>query len=234
MSRALIHPTRRHPLTGAQLHAVGVLPNGKVIWPILGGDDTVPPIEAPEGVTAEEWDALGDPGKKAIVREREARQEAERKLAAAHARPTPPPGKPAVTTAPPAGDAPDVAKLVQEAVAAAIKPFTEANEARTAAEAQDAIKDKVRTAATGFHDADDAVAGIDLTKVVTDGAVDPTKLAAELEALGARKPHLVKDGRRFAPAGAGGGPGSGAKTTEDKTKESLARMAEATGLKLGS
>lgn len=71
MSKLLtLHPSKRHPLTGRRLEAVGVLPNGKVIWPVLGSDDTVPPAEPPEGVTADEWEALGDPGKKAIIRER--------------------------------------------------------------------------------------------------------------------------------------------------------------------
>ena len=85
-----VHPTKRHPLTGALLRAVGVMPDGKVVWPILGGDDTTPPIERPEGVTEEEWEALGDPGKKAIAREREARVQAERERDAARARPAPP------------------------------------------------------------------------------------------------------------------------------------------------
>ena len=42
-----LHPTNRHPLTGAPLRAVWVRPDGRPVWPILGGDDTVPPADAP-------------------------------------------------------------------------------------------------------------------------------------------------------------------------------------------
>lgn len=38
-----VHPTRRHPLTGEPLQALGHRKDGRTIWPILGGDDTVPP-----------------------------------------------------------------------------------------------------------------------------------------------------------------------------------------------
>ena len=54
MSQALLHPTRRypaqHPLAGLALRAVGVLPSGRVVWPIMGG--------SPDG----EGDAGGDTG----------------------------------------------------------------------------------------------------------------------------------------------------------------------------
>lgn len=42
-----IHPTLKHPLTGKPLVAVGCRPNGRPIWPIMGGDDTVPPVVTP-------------------------------------------------------------------------------------------------------------------------------------------------------------------------------------------
>lgn len=42
-----VHPSRRHPLTGEPIQAVWVRPDGRVMWPMLGGDDTVEP--APEG-----------------------------------------------------------------------------------------------------------------------------------------------------------------------------------------
>lgn len=35
-----VHPTLVHPRTGDPLRAVGVLPNGRVVWPIMGGDGT--------------------------------------------------------------------------------------------------------------------------------------------------------------------------------------------------
>lgn len=238
MSRTIIHPTRRHPLTGLALRAIGVLPNGKVVWPIMGGDDTIPPAATPpEGVTEEEWAALGDPGKRALTREREARHEAERKAAAAHARPTPPkstpPAAPAATAT--STDAqPDIAKLIQDGIAAAIKPFQEAETARTSAASQASLHEAIRKAATSFHDPDDAVAHIDTAAVTVDGAVDETKLTAALAALGEKRPHLVRDPRRFAPAGAGAQRGGGGQSVEDRTKESLARMTNATGIKFGA
>jgi hypothetical protein len=45
-----VHPTLRHPRTGRPLPAVGVLPSGKVLWPILGAEDppkTDPPKADP-------------------------------------------------------------------------------------------------------------------------------------------------------------------------------------------
>lgn len=34
------HPSLLHPLTGLPLRAAGVLPSGRVVWPIMGGDGT--------------------------------------------------------------------------------------------------------------------------------------------------------------------------------------------------
>jgi hypothetical protein len=221
-----------HPLTGLPLSPLGVLPNGRVVWPILGGDDSVPPAtEPPEGVSKEEWDALGDPGKRALIRERTARQEAERKVAAAHARPTPPPGtKPALTTP----EQPDLAKMIADAVAAATKPLIEAEERRTQQEQGAVVEKVIRDAATGFHDPSDAVANIDRTKILVDGVVDTDKLAAELATLGTSKPHLIRDPRRFAPAGAGGQQGDPAKTADAKAAEIGQQMSTALGFKVGA
>jgi hypothetical protein len=244
MKTPILHPTKRHPLTGKPLEAVGVLPSGRIVWPILGGDDTVPPVERPEDITEDVWDALGDPGKAALVREREARQEAERQLAAARApKPTPPKNPPAPTppapkATPPAtpdpGDQPDIAAIVQQAVTEAIKPFQEAEERRTAQEAAREIVGAVTTAAKDkFHDPSDAVANIDLTKVVNDqGIADADKIKAELDAVLQRKPHLAK-GPRIAPPGIGGGAPAVA-TDAEKVKAILADMQRATGLRIPS
>lgn len=35
-----VHPSRLHPLTGLPLRAVGHRRDGRIIWPIMGGDDT--------------------------------------------------------------------------------------------------------------------------------------------------------------------------------------------------
>lgn len=209
LGQPLVHPSKRHPLTGRLLEAVGVLPNGKVIWPILGGDDTVTPVERPEDVSEEEWEALGDPGKKAIVRERARAERAERDLAAARARPAAPakaPQKPADPAKPSAGDTTDVAAIVQQAVAAAIKPFQEREEQRDAESAADKVRTSVLDAAKAkLHDATDALQ-IDLTTVLDDnGNADPAKVTAALDELLKTKPHLAKSDTRFAPPGIGGG-----------------------------
>lgn len=36
-----------HPLTGKPIEPIWTAPNGRVFWPILGGDDTVPPAQPP-------------------------------------------------------------------------------------------------------------------------------------------------------------------------------------------
>jgi hypothetical protein len=243
MKTPILHPTRRHPLTGKPLEAVGVLPSGRIVWPILGGDDTVPPVERPEDIAEDVWDALGDPGKAALVREREARQEAERALAAARApKPTPPKSGPFTPPAPKAtppatsgpGDQPDIAAIVQQAVTEAIKPFQEAEERRTAQEAAREIVNAVTQAAKDqFHDPSDAVANIDLTKIVNEqGQADADKIKAELDAVLQRKPHLAK-GPRYAPPGIGGGAPAAA-TDAEKVKAVLADMQRATGLRIPS
>lgn len=52
------HPTLLHPRTGAPLRAVGVLPSGRIVWPIMGGDGS----EADANDTA---DKTGDSGEDA-------------------------------------------------------------------------------------------------------------------------------------------------------------------------
>lgn len=260
----LIHPTRRHPLTGLPLQAVGVLPNGRVIWPILGGDDTIPPAgqqpppaatgqqaapERPDGVTEEEWNALGDPGRAALSREREARQAAERALAASRARPTPPkpatqqqPQQPAQQQ-PPAAQPPasqggqevDVAKIVQQAVDAAVKPFREAEQRRDVETAAERVRDAVLAAAKPLlHDETDALTNVDLAGVVNDqGQADPTKVQAALDDLVKRKPHLAKTTQRVAPPGIGGGAPA-AIPDADRVKAVLTDMQRATGVRIPS
>jgi hypothetical protein len=236
----ILHPTMRHPLTGRPLEAVGVLPSGRIVWPIMGSGPENDPPERPEGVSEEEWEALGDPGKAAIVREREARQEAERKLAAAQARPTPPKNPPAPPAppapAPKADDQPDIAGIVQQAVnqavTAAIKPFQEREEQRAVEEAAGKVRTAVLDAAKPLlQDETDAIAHIDLTKVVDDqGQADAAKIKAELDELLKKKPHLAK-GPRIAPLGIGGGAPP-AVTDAEKVKAVLADMQRATGVRI--
>jgi len=186
--------------------------------PVVAPTPSTPP---PEGVSQEEWTALGDPGKNALIRERAARTQAEQALAAARTAtatapastvPTAPP-KHAGTPAP--GDAADIATMIQQAVTAAIAPIQQTFADRDTQQAVERIQEAVTTAAADrFHDPSDALSGVDLS-TLTDGSgrADPMKVSTALDDLLARKPHLGKavDTRRHAtPAnlvGAGGGNG---------------------------
>lgn len=83
--------TKYHPLTGAPLRPIWVRPDGRVMWPIMGGDDTVPPADPPADPPPSDpppadppQDPPADPakgGKDAILanlaKERDKRQELE-------------------------------------------------------------------------------------------------------------------------------------------------------------
>lgn len=195
--------------------------------------------ERPEGVSEEEWNALSDPGRAALTREREARQAAERALAAARARPTPPKPKQEPPVDPPTPtpkkdeQQPDLAALIQQAVDAAVKPFVEREQQRDAQEAAEQIQAAVVAAAKDrLHDATDALTGIDLTAVVDEhGKADPEKIKAQLDALITRKPHLAKSTERVAPPGIGGG-GPANTTDAERVKSVLAEMQRATGVRI--
>lgn len=221
-----------------------------------------PPAAAPErpdGVSEQEWEALGDPGRNALVRERERAQAAERALAASRARPAPPKGaqpgadhQPATEQQQPAqqqtsapgqveqlatGGQPDIAAIVQQAVAAAVKPFQERDEQREAERAAQTIQSAVMDAAKDrFHDATDALASIDLTQVTDgNGGVDQNKVGIALEDLLKRKPHLGKvvDDRRYAQAGAGAAPAGSSRPLDDRVQAMLTEMQTAAGIKAG-
>lgn len=218
------------------------------------------PPERPEGVSEAEWAALGDPGRVAITRERDARQAAERALAAARARPAPPgpaggqgagdqgqqnagqgAGQGGQGGQQNAGQGAgkdnqvDVGAIVKQAVEAALQPFQQREEQRDADAAVQRIQTSVLDAAKDtFLDPTDALTGIDLTQV-TDGTgnVDPAKVDTQLKDLLIRKPHLAKspDGRRYATTGSGAGAGGAGPNLESKVQETLSRMQTAAGLK---
>lgn len=198
-----------------------------------------PPAERPEGVTEEEWTALGDPGRAALVRERTARTNAERALVAARApKPAPPKGNeppadpPKGTEQPKTGEQIDIAAIVKQAVDAAIKPFAERETARAVDEAAGRVRDAVLDAAKAkLHDPTDAVANIDLTTVITEqGVVDPAKVAKALDDLLVLKPHLAKSTVLVAPPGIGGGAPANA-TEGEKVAAALARMQKSVNLR---
>ena len=204
---------------------------------VMEADGGETPPERPDGIEATEWDALGDPGKQALVRERQRATDAERKLAAALApKPKPPTPAPA-PKAPelkPDGEQPDMAALIQAAVEAAVAPLRQAQEQQAIDAQARAVIDAVKAAAADrLHDASDATSLLDLTALVgADGAPDTAKIAAAINDLVAAKPHLARPqpyGRQGNPAlyGAPAGP-----SAEDKVKASLARMQAASGIKL--
>lgn len=241
MSRTLPLLGKLHPLTGQPIRAIGFRPNGEPLWPILGGDPSNDPPERPEDVPEEEWDALGDPGKQALVRvrqERDAARTAEadlkRQLAAARAKPAPPKSDDKHKADQQGGEI-DIAAIVQQAVEAAVKPFTEREEQREAEEAAGKVQEAVLSAAeTILHDKTDALTGIDLVAVVDDqGHADPAKIKSALDDLVKRKPHLAKSTTRLAPPGIGGGAPAGA-TDAEKVKAVLADMQKATGVRVAT
>lgn len=245
MSRPLPLLGKTHPLTGEPIQALGFRADGRAIWPMMGGDPSNDPPERPEDVPEDTWNALGDPGKSAIVRERAARVQAERERDdavrqrnAAQARPTPPPSTPpkntpAPSATPPAGgEQPDIASIVQQAVAAAIQPFQERETQRDAEQAANKVRDAVLDAAKAvLHDPTDALANVELASVVDDqGRADSAKVAKALEQVVAAKPHLAKSTQRQAPFGMGGGTPPATPDAE-KVKSILGDMQRATGVR---
>lgn len=193
-------------------------------------------VERPDGISDEEWTALGDPGKRALVREREARTKAEADLAAASAKPTPKPAPPKSTDPPKSEDRngtdPDIAAIVQQAVEAAIKPFQEREEQRETEAAAQRVADALTGAAQGrLHDPSDALANIDLTTLTDgNGAPDAVKISTALDELVERKPHLAA--RRFPGQDAFmGGSGGTNLSMDDKVKATLAKMQQSSGVK---
>lgn len=217
-------------------------------WSMTSTPPENEPPTRPDDIPEADWEAIGDPGKQVIARERAARQTAERALAASRARPAPPrptPGAPAPTVPTdqqPVGiDAASVAEIVKAELAAALKPIHDRDSEREQADKQRAadaaaktIADAVTAAATGFHDPADALSNLDLTQITDgNGGPDAEKIKTQLAALLTKKPYLGKAGTsRVAPPGVGTSPASGGgQTTEDLVQASLARMQKAAGIR---
>lgn len=78
--------TKFHPLTGEPIRPLWIRPDGRAMWPIMGGDDTVPPATPAAPTATPETSPAGDPtptddgkgGKDAILadlaKERDKRQ----------------------------------------------------------------------------------------------------------------------------------------------------------------
>lgn len=206
--------------------------------------------ERPEGVSEEEWSALGDPGKAALTRERERATKAERDLAAARApKPAPPAATTATTTttattdnggadkgAGKGGDAPDLAALISHAVTAAVTPLKQELDGWKADQAAGRIRGAVtEAAAPRFYDTTDALARVDLASLTDgNGSPDAAKIAAALDALATASPHLVKPfdmSRRAAPGTPLGATSPGASSMDDQVKAALTKMQQTLGVK---
>ena len=198
------NPRMLHPLTGLPVEAVGCRKDGRLIWPILGGDDTVEPDpaagdqgEPPAGAPVEPADppgadALGDAGKRALDTMKSERNQARDETRALRAEfdefKAKAEGKEAEHAA-----AQEAQRIKDEALAAANGRI---------------LKAEMRAAAAGkLADPADALLYIDLSsfEVDDDGAVDGAAIAAAVEDLVKTKPYLAaQGGGRFQGSADGG------------------------------
>lgn len=231
-----------HPFTGRQ--AVGIV-GGRPVWPVMGGADDAPDAgaagpagggtepaaaappaaERPDGVSEQEWAALGDPGRRAIERERRnarderrQREQAERERdEARRATRSPEPPKPGQQQ-------PDIAALIQQGIDAALRPVLQ-QQAATAAER---IRDRAQSlAASVLHNPADAAVHLDLSSMVT-AAGDPDEQAIRdgLARLIEERPYLARpvDGRRAADGSGQGAGSSVGLTLQQRVQEQLDLM----------
>lgn len=185
--------------------------------------------ERPEGVSEEEWAALGDPGRRAIERERRNAREAQRRAEAAERaaeetrRAAPQPPAPPAPPAPPTNEPPDIAALVQTAVERTIQPLLARDVTRAAQRVQERA---AAIAAEALIDPRDA-GSLDLSRMVTaTGDPDEQAIRDGIARLVEERPHLARPitGRQAAP-GSGQGAGGGSELTmQQKVQQQLALM----------
>lgn len=192
------HDLPVHPFTG--LTAIGVLPSGRVVWPIKGGADDPPepdpepdgapdpdPEPDPEGEPgADKDEPLGDKGLKALQAEREKRREADAKRRAAESR----------------------VKELEAGTDEAAKAQLQIERDAVAKANVRIVRSEVKAAATGLlADPADAFSFLDLDQfeVNEDGEVDEDAIAEAIKKLIKTKPYLaVPDGKKFQGTGDGG------------------------------
>lgn len=180
----------RHPRTGELLRPLGFRKNGQAIWPILGGaDDPADTTQPPEGIDKAAWDALGDPGKAALVRERQRATEAEQRAAEKYA------DYDALKDKASKFDkAIEDAKPEQERAVAAARE--EGENAARAAMNQERVLDKIEVASAGkFRDIEDARLrlGQRADEFLKDGQIDTAAIAAAVDKVLENAPHLKAD-----------------------------------------
>lgn len=223
-----------HPTTG--LTAVGVLPDGRPVWPVLGasgdgstgGDGDATPTDADgtddsgQDDDAGDENALGDPGKKALEAtktkwkaEREKRRELEAELAELRK-----------TT--PKNDDNDDSGVDPEQIR------REAAEAATAKANARIVRAEIKAAAAGkLADPADALRFLDIDQfeVDEDGEVDTEEVTEAITGLIKNKPYLAaQGGKRFQGSGDGGAR-KGGTPKQITSREELAKLSPVERLK---
>jgi hypothetical protein len=198
-----------HPLTG--LAALGVLPSGRIVWPVLGaapeGDDDADSGagdgDAGDGGAGDEGtgdgdqggDGLGDKGREALAKERKARRDADKARKAAEAK---------------AADLEErlaAGAQQDQAQQDADKVRRDAETAATAKANARILAAEVRAAAAGqLADPSDAARYLDLSEfeVGDDGSVDAEAITEAISDLIKKKPYLAAKAQGFQGTGDGG------------------------------
>jgi membrane protein involved in colicin uptake len=198
-----------HPVTG--LPALGVMPSGRVVWPVLGaaeGDDDAGG-DAGEGDTggdgqddAGDGGDLAEAGRKALAAERKARRDAERARKAAEKELA---DLKAAQQAKKDGD---------DAAAAADKTRRDAETAALAKANARILAAEVKAAAAGkLADPADAARYLDMAEfeVGDDGSVDAEAITEAISVLIQAKPYLAAKAQGFQGGGDGGARTGGSK-----------------------
>lgn len=194
---------RRHPLTGEPIVPLGFRPNGRAIWPIMGGDSTH------DGAADDQDDDAGDEGddgkvdweakfKQQLTINRSLERRGKKDLARI---------KQLEGTAGDAGAAKDDDSKNDKVDVDKIR-----SEAKAAAEAEvlkDRVKDKIEAKATAFKNPAHAVAILMQEKTHEDfldaeNKLDIGEITDALKKLGEDSPNLLAQGGRFQGGGDGG------------------------------
>ena len=211
MQHLPIHPSLLHPLTGEPLTAVGVLPSGRVVWPIMGGDGTDDDAndkadddkgEADDGADSDKDDASDDDKDKDWKAEFEAQQRINRSLERRTRKdaqrikqledgPKKPDDK--------GDDQPDPERIRADAKAEAQREVLHGR-----------VEDKIEAKARAFADPEDAVAVLlrshDYDDFLDDSKIDVEAITDALKELGEKKPHLLAQGGKKFQGDPDGGP----------------------------
>lgn len=197
-----------------------------------GGNDTTPP----QGVSADVWNALGDPGKSALRKERKRATEAEKNNAALQKqveqlqtqiddmKNSDGNKNGSNNNGGNNGDNPaaNLEELIAKAVTSATKPLIEAAKNKEMDEA-------IIAAASEFYNPKDVLLLIDRKKITDSaGEIDKELLQSNIEEIAKQRPYLLKPVQRGQSTFLGGK--NSAPTVKERTEQALQRMQQATGL----